>query len=48
MGVDVYAKTEDEANEEIEEWIASTLARKEQKELAKSRVHPLPESGKHR
>ena len=48
MGVDVYAKTEDEANEEIEEWIASTLARKEQKELAKSKVQPLPESGKHR
>ena len=48
MGVDVYAKTEDEANEEIEEWIASTLARKEQKELAKSRAQQGSDNVKQR
>ena len=38
MGVEVYGKTEEEASDEIEEWIANTLARKEVKERARERA----------
>ena len=38
MGVEVYGKTEEEASDEIEEWIANTLARKELKDQARERA----------
>lgn len=35
LGVDGSGKSEREAEEEFEEWMASTLARKEEKEMAR-------------
>ena len=46
LGVDGSGKSEEEANEEIEEWVATVLSRKEQKDQAK--LKRMNERGKER
>lgn len=48
LGVDGSGKTEQEANEEIEEWVATVLSRKEQKEHARTMANKANETGKER